>query len=785
MTLEIGFLFALLAGMIFLFLTEKLPVDLTAFLGLVVLIFGGYLTPAEAFTGFSSPAVITMLSVFIVGAALLETGVADLIGARIHTLVGSSETRLIVTLMLVAGALSAFMNNIAATAVLMPAVAAIGPRAGLAPGRLFMPLAFGAILGGTTTLVGTPPNILAAQVLRERGLQPFGLFDFTPLGIAILALGVVFMVTVGRRLLPVREQHGPTLRRADDLSQVYQLQERLFSIHIPEGSALDGRSLAELRLGQTLGVRVVAIVHAGRKRLAPEGWTPVHAGDVLSVAGRAADVRALLGLRGIEVQPVRVREVPPPPGGVDGVRMRLPPGSRQTGRSLRELRFRDRFGVVVIAIRRGERLLREHLAEVALREADVILALGTPEQIESLSARPDFAVEEVGLAALAELQDRLSWIRIPEGSPLAGATIRDSRLGELVGLTVVGLVRAGVTHLAVPPSETIRAEDHLLIAADPSGLVTLRELGEVELGAAPPETAFESEEVGMVEVAVAPRSAAAGRTLAELAFRDRYGLLALALWREGRAVHSHLAQRALRFGDALLLQGPRDKIRRLATEPDFVVLSQAAQAPRRTRKAPFALGALLLMIGLVASGWQPIHVAAFTAATLSILAGALTMREAYQAIEWRAIFLVAAVLPVGLAMERTGAARLLAESVAIAGPLGPRAVLAALVVLASLLSQGLDGAPAVVLLAPVVLDTADQLGLSPYPLMMGVSLAASAAFMTPFSHKANLLVMGAGGYRSSDYLKVGTPLTLLLLVLLVVLVPVFFPFSTVAPHAPP
>jgi di/tricarboxylate transporter len=183
------------------------------------------------------------------------------------------------------------------------------------------------------------------------------------------------------------------------------------------------------------------------------------------------------------------------------------------------------------------------------------------------------------------------------------------------------------------------------------------------------------------------------------------------------------------------------------------------------------------MIGLVVSGQQPIHVAAFTAATLVILFGALTMQEAYRAIEWRAIFLVAAVLPVGLAMERTGAAQLMADSVAeIAGPFGPYAILAALVGLASLLSQGLDGAPAVVLLAPVVLQTAQNLDISPYPLMMGVSLAASAAFMTPFSHKANLLVMGAGGYRSSDYLKVGTPLTLLLFVLLVLLVPVFFPF---------
>ncbi len=785
MTFEIGFLFALLAGMVYLFLTEKLPVDLTAFLGLVILIFGGYLKPEEAFTGFSSPAVITMLSVFIVGAALLETGVADLIGGRIHRIVGSSETRLIITLMLVAGVLSAFMNNIAATAVLMPAVATIGPRAGLAPGRLFMPLAFGAILGGTTTLVGTPPNILAAQMLTERGLEPFELFDFTPLGLAILALGVVFMLTIGRKLLPNRDPHGPAMRENDDLTQVYRLHERLFSIRIPEGSPLHDRSLAETRLGNTLGVKVVAILHAGRKRLAPAGSTLLRAGDVLFVDGKADDVEELLRLQGVEVKAVEAGELPVP-RGVGGIRMRVAPGSGVAGHALRELRFRDRFGVVVIGIRRDRRpagggqtkhVLRERLAEVVLHEDDEVLALGKRAQLEELSQQPDFVIEDVGWSAVDALQDHVSWIHVPAGSPLAGSTIKDSRLGELVGLTVAGIVRDGETRLAISAEEAIHEDDHLLIAGEPKALVKFLELGEVELDTEPPDAALESEDVGMVEVTIPPRSAAAGNTLTDLRFRERHGgLLALALWRGDGAIHSDLARETLQAGDALLLQGPREEIRLLATEPDFVVLSQAAQAPRQTQRAPLALGCLLLMIALVASGWQPIHVAAFAAASLVVLAGALTMQQAYRAIEWRAIFLVAAVLPVGVAMERTGAAELLANSVTAAAPLGPYAILAALVVLASMLSQGLDGAPAVVLLAPVVLKTADNLGLSPYPLMMGVSLAASAAFMTPFSHKANLLVMGAGGYRSSDYLKVGTPLTLMLYVLLVLLVPVFFPF---------
>ncbi len=397
------------------------------------------------------------------------------------------------------------------------------------------------------------------------------------------------------------------------------------------------------------------------------------------------------------------------------------------------------------------------------------------KRLKRFGEEPDFEVVESGIEALRALQEDLCVFRVSETSDLVGSTLGRSRLGELVGLTVLGIIRDDEMRLALPADDVINAGDRLLLTADEAQLDALADLGRVEISESAPESALESDT--MVEVAVAPRSRAEGRTLRELDFRGRYGLLALALWRGGQPIHADLAEIALRFGDALLLHGPREKIRLLASETDFLVLSEAGQAPRRNSKAKYALGGLVLMIGLVATGAQPIHVASFTAASLVILAGALTMPEAYRVIEWRAIFLVAAVLPVGFAMERTGAATMLADTVAgTAGPLGPYFVLGSLIVLASLLSQGLDGAPAVVLLAPVVIEMADRLDLSPYPLMMGVSLAASAAFMTPFSHKANLLVMGAGGYRSSDYLKVGTPLTILLFVLLTFMVPVFFPF---------
>jgi di/tricarboxylate transporter len=184
------------------------------------------------------------------------------------------------------------------------------------------------------------------------------------------------------------------------------------------------------------------------------------------------------------------------------------------------------------------------------------------------------------------------------------------------------------------------------------------------------------------------------------------------------------------------------------------------------------------MVGMVVTGFQPIHVAAFTTATFVVLFGAITMEEAYRAVEWKAVFLVAAILPVGIAMERTGASRLIANAIVdLAGPLGPYAAMSGMFSMSSLLSQCLDGAPAVVLMAPVVLQSAAELGLGPHTAMMGVSLAASAAFMTPFSHKANLIVMGSGGYRVVDYLRVGTPLTIILLALMVWLVPVFFPIG--------
>ena len=775
MTWQIAFLILLLVAMAYLFLTAKLPVDLTAFLGLTVLILGGYVGPTEAFSGFASPAVITMLAIFVISAALLYTGVADMVASQVYTLVGSREIPLIITLMLVSGVLSAFMNNIAATAVLMPAVAGIARRAGLPASRLMMPLAFGSILGGTTTMVGTPPNIVAATILAERSLEPFGLFDFTPIGALLLAAGVLYMITLGRRLLPDRHA-GPGETETADLTQVYHLEEQLFTIRIPKDSALDRITLAEANLSGALGIQVVSILRQGSKNFVPTAETLLKGGDVLLVEGRLSDLEDIMRVGDVELRPTTTRQIPRPMRGFTAIRTEVPEASGLVGKSPRDAHFRERYHVVIVGIERGDRTLREGLASETLQAGDRIIALGARSELSKMQSDPDFQVTNLGLAALESLQGHLSVIRVPSGSSLVGSTVGASRLGELVGVTVGAIIRDDVTRMAVSPDEVIEAGDGLLVACDPARVEGLVRIGDIQVDSRIEEAALETEDFGIVEVALAPRSAVVGKKLRDLEFRQRHGLQLLAVWREGRSIHTGLPDLVFRLGDALLVQGPWERIRLLGSNPDFVVLSPEGLRPRRHKKAPLALGALLLMVAMVVFDLQPIHVAAFISASLVLLFRTVTMEEAYRAIEWRTIFLVAAVLPVGFAMERTGAALLLVNEVKdVLGPLGNYAILVALVLLASILSQALDGAPAVVLLAPVALEVADQLSMNPYAAMMGVSLAASAAFMTPFSHKANLLVMGAGGYRSIDYARVGSPLTVVVLGIVVALVPVFFP----------
>ena len=253
--------------------------------------------------------------------------------------------------------------------------------------------------------------------------------------------------------------------------------------------------------------------------------------------------------------------------------------------------------------------------------------------------------------------------------------------------------------------------------------------------------------------------------------------MVLAIWREGQPHRTGLRDLPLRSGDALLVHGARENLRVLASDPNFLVLTEGVQTPPRRRKAPVAALILGVALGPVLLGWLPISIAAVGGAALMVLFGCLTMEEAYRSIEWQAVFLIAGMLPLGVALQEAGASALLAEAVVrTVGDFGPLAAMGALFLVTSLATQVIPTAALVVLMSPIVLGTAESLGVSPYPLMMATAMAASASFASPVSHPANILVMGPGGYRFTDYLRVGLPMTAVVFAVVMLVVPIFWPF---------
>jgi len=602
-TSDNALMLAILAATILLFVTDRLRVDMVALLLLLALILTGVVTPAEAFSGFSSPAVITVWAIFIVSGGLFHTGVANMIGDRLLKLAGTSEPRLVGWLMTTVGLMSGIMNNVGATAVLMPAVVSISRKARINASRLLMPLTFGSLLGGMLTLIGTPLNILASDALRMAGQAPFRLLDFAPVGGAALVLGTGYMVLLGRRLLPdisraeaLGKMAGPDL----DLIDLYRLGERIFRARVPAASPLIGQTLADSGLREDYGLSVIAVERQGETRRALSKNTVIRRGDVLLVEG---------------------------------------------------------------------------------------------------------------------IMDNLEWARV-------------------------------------------------------AGLLDLQpEIGVVDKD-------LQSEVIAITEAILSPHSRLVGKTLADIQFHEKFQLIVLAILRDGRPRRTGLADLPLRFGDTLLVQGARQNIRILQREPEFVVLGDVVDGlPLRTKKAPLAVSILGVMLISVAAGWLPIAASALLAVILMVITGCLTMDEAYHSIEWKAVFLVAGTLPLGIAMEKTGTAQFLAGlMVDTVGDMGPMAMIAGFYILTNLLTQFMASPATVVLIAPIAIGAAAQIGSPPHALLMAVATAASAGVLTPVAHQSNILVMGPGGYRFGDYFKVGFILDLLVFAAVLLIVPLLWPW---------
>jgi len=469
---------------------------------------------------------------------------------------------------------------------------------------------------------------------------------------------------------------------------------------------------------------------------------------------------------------------------IDIAEISLATGSVLEGKTLDEIGFRSRFGVNVLAILREGKSRRSNLQGEVLKATDTLLVQGRLERLEALKENPDFAdvraIPRSKLTDVYRLRERLLAMRVTQESVLVDKTLKESRLGDALGMSVLCIIR-GDTSLPMPgPDEPLEAGDLLIVLGRLEDLLILRGLEglHAEQEDLPDTDELESARVGLVEAVLSPRTTLAGKTLRQLHFREKYGLSVLAIWREGRAYRSNLRDMALHFGDALLLYGPRDKLYVLGREPDYLVLTQEAQEPPRLEKAKVAT---LIMVGVllpVVLGLVPIYIVAVVGAALMVLSRCLTMQEAYRFIEWKAVFLIAGMLPLGTALDQTGAAKLLAEGVVtMVGPFGPIAVMGGLVVITFLATCFIPTAALVVLMAPIALSTSANMGISPHALMMAIAMAASASFMTPISHPANILVMGPGGYRFIDYLKVGLPLTLVVLAVLLVVLPYLWPFS--------
>jgi di/tricarboxylate transporter len=781
MSLEIALVFVILVSAMVMFVTGWMRMDVTALLVLVLLAATGILTPTEAFAGFSSPAVVTIAGMFVVSAALARTGVASLLGRQLLRVAGSRETPLVVALMLSAGLLSTVMSNIGVVAMLLPVAMDMARRTGLSPSRLLMPLLLAAHLGGLGTLIGTPPNLLASEALSERGLSPFRLLDFTPPGALILVAGVVFVGVVGVRLLPRRDPRGGAGSATTDLVKTFNLHERIFTVRLPSRSPLAGKMLAESRLGSALGLHVMAVLREGEMSLSPSPDTVLAAGDRLVVQGRPEFLLELRDRRHLKLEDTATQGERLVSGEVGLAEARIAADSDLVGSTLLQLGFRQRFGAIVLAVERGDGVRRTHLERIPLEADDVLLLQGPQERLGELGGTRSFP--DVRLIPPEEaverflLDDRLLSLRVTEESLLVGRSLADMRIGDAAGLTVVAIIRDGRTNVLPDPDELFRAEDVLLIKAHPDDLAVLRGLQRLEIESfdAPSLASLESENVGLMEVVLAPRSTLVGKAPREIGFRDKYGLSVLAIWRGDRAYRSNLRDMALRFGDALLVFGPRERLKLLAREPDFLVLTQAVQEPPLTAKAPVSVAVLVAMLVPVLLGVVPVAVAVVMAAVAMVLSRCLTPEEAYRAVEWPAIILIAGMLPLGTALDQSGGAQLVATAVLGAvGELGPRGILAGLCVVTALAAHLIPAAAVVVLMAPIAITTAADFGLSAHALLMGVALSA-ASLSSPVAHPANVLVMGPGGYRYGDYLRVGGPLTLIVLGIIVTMLPAFFP----------
>jgi di/tricarboxylate transporter len=611
--IEVWLTLLILGAAMFLFFTERLRVDVVALGVVVALAASGILTIEQAIAGFSSTTVISIAALFVVGGAVFQTGLAAMIGDRILRIAGQKEGRLLAVLMIAVALMSSFISSTGVVALMLPAVVSLAARAKMPVSRLLMPLAFSALVGGATTLIGTPPNIIASDTLRAAGYAPFDFFSFTPVGLLLILIGVGYMLTIGRRLQVDRQPvtHGQKMETPSELFALYRLPDNLHRVRVRELSPLVGQRLGDLHLNHDFGVTILSVTRADAN------------------------------------------------------------GNGRAGR-----------------IERPD-------ADYRIAVDDVLLVQG-----------------------------------------------ESSAVG-----------RAGAAHnLAIIANDPVREGDII------------------------------TNEVGIAEVLLRPRSSLLGKSLTDLRFGSVYKVTVINLHRPGTDDAAiDLRTVPLKFGDVLLVQGRwRDIFALKRLRHDFIVMGEPEAvemgAFARTSRAGLTLLIMALMVLAIVLNIVSLTLGAMIAAGALVLTGCVTPDEAYESIDWKSLILIAGMLPMSTALVKVGVVESVATwFISALGGFGPLAVMAGVFLLTVAFTQVLSNTVTMVLVAPVALATAQSLGVQPGAFLMGAAVAASLAFASPVASPVNTLVMSAGNYRFSDYFRVGAPLIVLSLLLVLLVLPVLLP----------
>ncbi len=607
---ELIWVLCLLAVAVILFATGKIRMDAVALLVIVAFILSGTLTTEEAFSGFSDPNVILIAALFIIGDGLVRTGVATSMGAWLIKVAGNSEIKMLVYLMLTVACLGAFMSSTGVVAIFIPVVLSVATRMQTSPSRLMMPLSFAGLISGMMTLVATPPNMVINSELLRAGMDGFGFFSVTPIGVVVLVLGVIYMLLMrfmlnGEKQDPLRESSKRSSFR--DLIKAYHLTGRARRLAIRPGSPMVGQRLDDLKLRERYGANVIGV----------ERWRRFR--------------RVIVNVNGVS-----------------------------------EFRARD---VLLIDMSAADVDLRQFCGE---------------QMLEPMILRGEYFSEQ---------------------------------------------------------------------ALD----------------------------VGMAEISLIPDSERVGKTVREMAFRTRYGLNIVGLKRNGVAMEGAVVDEPLQVGDIMLVVGNWRQISQLAqTGRDFVVHNmpvEESDASPAHSQAPHAVFCLMLMVALMLTDEIPNPVAAIIACLLMAKFRCIDAASAYRAIHWPSVILIIGMMPFALALQKTGGIDLVVKGLMeLGGSRGPYFMLICLFIMCAVIGLFISNTATAVLMAPIALAAAKSMGVSPYPFAMMVAMAASAAFMTPVSSPVNTLVLGPGKYTFSDFVKIGVPFTVLVMVVCVLLIPVLFPF---------